>query len=79
MFDKFLKLIEKIPEKKKKKNNFPGGVTSVTSVTRGVNYMKNNKTACHVCVTFVTVLGVFLHFHIYIACGNRFQVMLKKG
>lgn len=78
-FVTFVTYIEGFPEKKKIKKNFPDGVTSVTSVTRGVNRMKNNNTACHGTVTFVTVLRVFWYFLIYIACGKRSRFLLKQG
>ena len=41
--------------------------------------MKNNNTACHVCVTFVTVLRGFWYFPIYIACGIMSKFLLKQG
>lgn len=78
-FVTFVTYIGVFPEKKKIKKNFPDGVTSVTSVTRGVNYMKKNNTACHVCVTFVTVLRGFWHFPIHIVCGKRLPSLLIIG
>ena len=77
MFVTFVTYIEEIPEKNILKKIFQNTVTSVTSVTRGVNQMKNNNSACHVCVTFVTVLGRSWGFPSLTTCGNKSFTLIK--